>query len=111
MEEHEKELRIQMSWSYLGTMPNDDFMARPIFVMPFDGSYGMFGLIISISGSPPKGSVICFKNNSGHWKGWFFDNSKMRLAFDTSASSSPKKSNSALGKAVMNFLEIEGYLK
>ena len=110
MNAHEKELRLQIGLSYKGTTLNEDDFSRPLFVMPFDGSYGMFGLIISINGSPPNGSIICFKNNADHWKGYFFNNSNMRLAFDTS-SPSPKKKNTALGKAVLNFLEIEGYLK
>ena len=46
-----------------------DFMSREIIITPFDGCYGLAGVMITVNGSPPKGEILVRYRFDRDWRG------------------------------------------
>jgi hypothetical protein len=41
-----------------------DAITRPVYVTPFPGAYGVAGVVITINGSPTRGTTVVFKDGA-----------------------------------------------
>lgn len=49
---------IRWAYGLFGRAPCEDDLQREIHVAPFFGCYGLAGYVITVNGSPPRGTVI-----------------------------------------------------